>query len=159
MATPSEKRGGCGDSGQPEPPPGPSASVRLEVAILSDQTTPALVASAPRNEPSGLTVLVVAAEADVRHYVRECLHDRGNVRVLEAETVAAALTIAAHDSPALLVVDAPESEVLATLSQVRAIVIVDDVPRHARSFGPLIRFLTRPFTRDGLATEVGRLLA
>jgi len=159
MATAREKRGGCGDSGQPEPPPPPSASVRLEVALLSDRAAPAPVASAPRNERPGLTILVVAAEADVRHYVRECLHDRGDMRILEAETVAAALAIAAHDSPALLVVDASEREVLATLSRARAIVIVDDVPRHAGSFGPLIRFLTRPFTRDGLVAEVGRLLA
>jgi|RhiMetdeSRZDD1v2_1073273.scaffolds.fasta_scaffold26020_7 hypothetical protein len=157
--TPREKRGGSGESAQPAPPPAPSAGVRLEVAILSDQATPAPVASVPDNEPAGLTVLVVAAEADVRHYVRECLRDRDGVRVLEAETVTAALTIAAHDSPALLVVDAPESEVLVTLSQVRAIVIVDDVPRHAPSFGPWIRFLARPFTGDGLVAEVGRLLA
>ena len=153
------KRGGSGESAQQEPSPAPSPGVRLEVAVLSDQATAAQMASVPSSEPTGITVLVVAAEADVRCYVRECLSDRRDVRILEAETVTAALAIAAHDSPALLVVDASESQILGTLSRFRAVVIVDEVPRQARSFGPRIRFLARPFTGDGLAAEVGRLLA
>ena len=153
------KKGGSGESTRQEPPPPPSPGVRLEVAILSDQATTAPMASVTTSEPTGVTILVVAPEADVRRYVRECLRDRHDVRILEAETVTAALTIAAQESPALLVVDAAESEVRATLLRFRAILIVDEVPRQARSFGPRIRFLTRPFTGVGLAAEVGRLLA
>ncbi len=159
MATPREKRGG-GDSRQPvSPPPSPSAGVRLEVAILSDQPAPAPVPSPPIVVPAGLTVLVVAAEADVRQYVRECLRDRGDLRVLEAETVAAALAIAADESVAVLVVDDPERDVLVALSHARAILIVDDLPRQARPFGTRIRFLPRPFSADGLVAEVNGLLA
>jgi hypothetical protein len=102
---------------------------------------------------------VVAAEADLRRYVRECLRDRVEATVLEAASVPQALTVAAHESLALLVVDIPERDVLVALSHVRAILIVDDLPRHARPFGPRIRFLARPFSADGLVAEVSGLLA
>ena len=45
-----------------------------------------------------------------------------------------------------------------TLSQLRAIVIVDDVPRGAPASGARVRLLARPFTAEGLVAEVGQLL-
>ena len=157
MNAPREKNGGSGDTVQPPVPPAPSAGVRLEVAILSDQAAPAPVSPAPTDEPLALAVLVVAAETDLRCYVRECLGDRADLRVLEAASVSDALAIAAHESPELLVVDARESEVVASLG-LRAIVIVDDVPRGARPPRASTRFLARPFTGEELVAEVGRLL-
>ena len=141
------------------PPHDPSPRVRLEVAFLdADQPAPADATPAVPDERTRLTVLVVAAEADLRRYVRECLRERPDLRVLEAATVAAAVTLAASCSPALLILDEPESDVLVSLSQVRAIVIVDDVPRDAPGSGTRRRLLARPFTAEGLAAEVGRLL-
>ena len=159
MNTPREQDGESGDTVQPSSPPAPSAGVQLEVAILSEQPAPPPVPSAPIDVPVGLTVLVVAAEADLRHYVRECLRDRVEARILEAASVAEGLTVAAHEPMTLLVVDAPERDVLVGLSHIRAIVIVDELPRHARPLGTRIRFLARPFSADGLVAEVGGLLA
>jgi len=137
----------------------PSPRVRLEVAFLDDdQAAPAPAPPAAVDEQARLTVLVVAAEADLRRYVRECLRVRNDLRILEAATVSEALTVAGSHSPELLVVDEPESDVLSTLSQLRAIVIVDDVPRGSSPSGARVRLLARPFTREGLVEEVGQLL-
>ena len=56
MNTPREKSDESGGGGQPPLPPAPSAGVRLEVAILSDQAAPP-VPPAPPDEPAALTVL------------------------------------------------------------------------------------------------------
>lgn len=130
----------------------------MEVAFLEDdQATPAPAPSAASGEQPRLTVLVVAAEADLRCYVRECLRARGDLRVLEAATTTEALSLAESDRPELLVVDGPESGVLSNLSWLRAIVIVDDVPRGAAT-PTRVRPLARPFTADRLVQEVDQLL-
>jgi hypothetical protein len=137
----------------------PSPRVRLEVAFLdADQAAPAPAPPAATDERTCLTVLVVAAEADFRRYVRECLRERTDVRVVEAATVAASVTLAGVYSPELLVVDEPQSDVVVTLSQLRAIVIVDDVPRGAAGVETRLRLLARPFTAEGLVAAVGQLL-
>jgi hypothetical protein len=137
----------------------PSSRVRLEVEFLdADQAAPAPSAPAALDEEMRMTALVVAAEADLRRYVRECLRERLDLRLLEAATVLAAVTLAAYYSLAFLVVDEPESEVLAALPQLRAIVIVDDVPHGAPASGPRRRLLARPFTAEGLLAEVSQLL-
>ena len=157
------KGGGRGEDGvSPAPPPppiSPSPRVRLEVAFLdADQAAPAPAAPAALDERKCLTVLVVAAEPDFRRYVRECLRERTDLRVLDAETVTAAVMVAAHYSPELLVVDEPESSVVAALPQLLAIVVVDDVPHGMAGPGARRRLLARPFTADGLLAEVGALL-
>ena len=101
-------------------------------------------------------MLIVSGETDFRGYVVECLRDRADLRVLEAATVASAVALSAQYSPSLLIVDEPERAVVAMLSQVPAIVIVDDVPRGERTPGP--QLLARPFTAEGLLSEVDRLL-
>jgi hypothetical protein len=137
----------------------PSPRVRLEVAFLdADQAAPAPAPPAALDERACLTAVVVAAEADLRRYVRECLRERTDLRLIEAATVTAAVALAAHYSPDLLVVDDPERDVLVRLPQVRAIVIVDDVPHGARGVGTRVRLLARPFTAEELVAEVGRLL-
>ena len=131
----------------------------MEVAFLdADQAVPAPTPSSVADERACLTVLVVAAEADVRCYVRECLRERTDIRVVEAATVTTAVTLAADYSPDILVVDAPERDVLATLSRLRAIVIVDEVPRGAPTLGTYVRLLARPFTAERLVAEVSQLL-
>ena len=137
----------------------PSPRVRLEVAFLdADQAAPAPVLPAALDEQTCLTVLVVAAEADVRRYVRECLRERTDVRVLEAATATAAVTLAGVYAPELLVVDGPQRDVVVTLSQLRAIVIVDDVPHDTARVETRLRLLARPFTAEGLVAAVGQLI-
>ena len=137
-----------------------SAGVRLEVAILAaDQITSADASAVASDELVRLTVLVLAAESDVRRYVRECLRDCVDVRVLDAASVAVALTLEAQAAPQLLIVDAPQSDVLVALPRVRALVIVDDEPRREQSADARVRFLARPFTAHQLVTEVGLLRA
>jgi hypothetical protein len=138
-----------------------SPRVRLEVEFLdADQAAPAPVPPAALDERTCLTVLVVAAEADLRRYVRECLRERTDLRVLEAATVTAAVALAGYYLLDFLVVDEPERDVVATLSSLRAIVIVDDVPHGAQaSAATRVRLLARPFTAEGLVAEVGQLLA
>jgi DNA-binding NtrC family response regulator len=133
----------------------PSAGVRLEVAILAaDQAAPAAASDVANAAGTRLTVLVVAAEADARWYVRECLRDHADVRVLEAASVAAALTLDAQAAPQLLIVDAPMSELLVALPLARALVIVDNEPRREQAADARVRFLARPFTADQLVSAV-----
>jgi len=137
----------------------PSPRVRLEVALLdADQAVPSPAPPAAADEQPCLTVLVVAAESDVRRYVRECLRERADLRVVDAATVAAAVALAAHSPPEFLVVDEPERDVLVALSSFRAIVIVDDFPHDAFESGSRLRLLARPFTAERLKTEVDRIL-
>ena len=103
-------------------------------------------------------MLVVAAEADLRRYVRECLRERTDLRVLEAASVDAALALAARHPPELLVVDEPERDVLAARSQRRAILLVDEVPHGTSASGTHLRLLARPFTAAELVAEVGTLI-
>ena len=137
----------------------PSPRVRLEVAFLdADQAAPAPAQSSSADERACLTVLVVAAEPDLRRYVRECLRERTDLRVIEAASVAAALAVAARHRPELLVVDEPERAVLAAGSPFRAILLVDDVPHGASSADTRLRLLARPFTAEELVAEVARMI-
>ena len=76
----------CGES--------PSPRVRLEVAFLDDQPT-APAPAAPPDEQARLTVLIVAAEADVRRSLRDCLRARSDLRILDAATLTEALALEA----------------------------------------------------------------
>ncbi len=138
--------------------PSPSSRVRLEVAFLDADRVVAAAVVPALDERMSHTVLVVAAEADVREYVRECLRERTDLRLLEAATVSAAVRLAAEYSPECLVVDEPQRDVVATLTQLPAIVIVDDVPRGTTTWGARVRLLARPFTAEGLLAEVDQLL-
>jgi len=70
----------------------PSPRVRLEVAFLDDHPT-APAPAPPLDEQGRLTVLIVAADEDVRRYARECLRARTDLRILDAATIAEALAL------------------------------------------------------------------
>lgn len=138
--------------------PEPSPRVRLEAALLeSDRAVPAVGAS-----PDGAgcpTVLVVAAEADLRRYVRECLRERPALRLVEAATVPEALAIAARLPHAYLVVDEPERDLLDGLGSYRAVLLVDDAPREPDASVTNLRSLARPFSAKELVADVDWLVA
>ena len=130
----------------------------LEIAFL-DADQPAPLPTPPaHDERTRLTVLVVAAESDLRQYVRECLRERVDLRLLEAATAAAAVALAAHCSPELVVVDEPERYVLAALADLRAIVIVDELSHGTLPSPQHVRLLVRPFSAEGLLAQVEQLL-
>ena len=146
-----------GASPAPHPASHPSARVRLEAALLdADEPAPAFAAVPEGGACS--TVLVVAAEPDLRRYVRECLREHPALRVVEAATVAAAVGLAARYPQACLVVDEPERAVLGALAASRAVLLVDDVPRDAPTSATRLRLLARPFTARELMAEVERLV-
>jgi hypothetical protein len=108
--------------------PAPSPRVRLEVELLaSDQPAPKL-APAIGDRRHQHTVLVVAADPDVRQYVRECLRERDDLGVLEASAVAMAERMVAEHAPELLIVDGRDAAVLRAIPEGRAILLADEVP-------------------------------
>ena len=104
------------------------------------------------------TVLVVAADADVRRHVRECLRDRVDLHVLDAPTVAIAEQLAAAHRPHLLIVDPRDAAVLSAIADVRAVVLMDDVPPHTRPNDRIVT-LMRPFGRHDLEALVDQALS
>jgi hypothetical protein len=72
---------------------GDSSRVRLEVAFLdADDGVSAPLTPAAPDARAWRTVLVVAAEPDVRRYVGECLRER-RICVVEAATVSTAVAL------------------------------------------------------------------
>ena len=138
-----------------DPDQRPSARVRLEVAFLDDSDAQPADQTTDDERPR-LTALVVAAEADVRRYVGECLRTRADLRVVEAATTRAATEFASRTPPDFLVVD--DSDGLEGLSHFRTIVIVDDIPYGAPATTPRTRLLGRPFSAEQLTAEVDELL-
>jgi hypothetical protein len=140
------------------PDPHPSPRVRLEVAALDgdDGGQPSL---APAEDVGrSLTVLIVAGDADLRHYVTECLRARRDLRSIEAATVGIAHLSAAQQALDLIVADERARDVIAILPECRAIVLVDDVPRDDTPDGGRVRFLARPFTARELMSVVSQSL-
>ena len=133
-----------------------SERVRLEVAILAADEV--ALENAPPPHDAAVTILAISADAYVRRYVQECLRDRPTVRVLAAATMSDALTLAARDTPRLLVVDAPQSEILMALTHVPTLILVDELPHVDEQADSGVRFLARPFTPASLEAEVDRLM-
>ena len=135
-----------------------SERVRLEVAILAADDVPPKNAPPPQGDSNVITILAIAADADIRWYVQDCLRGRENVRVLAAATVADALTLAARETPRLLIVDSSETQILMAL-HVRAVILVDERRPDDRPGDSNVRFVARPFTSVRLWAEVDALLS
>ncbi|MDF2775856.1 MAG: hypothetical protein K0S86_5357 [Geminicoccaceae bacterium] len=131
--------------------PGPSARVRLEVELLASDQPAALPALDDQRQRH--TVLVVAADADVRRYVCECLRDRDDLRVLETGTIELAERLATLHSPRLLIVDAHEAAVLSVILDVPAVLIADDVSSDAMRTGRIVTLMP-PFGGEDLEAVV-----
>jgi hypothetical protein len=137
--------------------PSPSARVRLEVDLLASEQPAALGDTVGGDERQRLVVLVVAGDADVRRYVRECLRDRSDLRVLEAAAPGPAAQIAAAHHPQLLIVDARDSALLGQIGDVRAVVIADELP--LESMPATVAVLVRPFGGRDLQAVVDAVRA
>jgi hypothetical protein len=102
-------------------------------------------------------VLVVAADADVRQYVRECLRERDDLGVLEASAVGMAERMVAEHAPEILIVDGRDAAVLRAIPEVRAILIADEIPVDLAS--ARIATLVQPFGGRNLQALVDLLLS
>ena len=138
--------------------PSPSERVRLEVELLASDRPAELTAPVAGDESQRHTVLLVAEDADVRRYVRECLRDRADLRVLEASAVAIAEQLATVHRPRLLIVDGRDAAVLRTIEDVHAVLIADDVRPDASPSGRVV-ILVRPFAGRDLEALVDALLS
>jgi DNA-binding NtrC family response regulator len=140
-------------------PPSDSPRVRLEVAILAaEPPAPApVVSAAGAGADSMRTVLVAAADADLRGYVRECLRERTDLRAMEAATPADAANFIEHDTLHLLIVDSRLAALTELLPAVPALLISDgtDGTGAARSWPTRI---ASPFSERSLLEAVARLL-
>jgi hypothetical protein len=138
----------------PDLPPQRSEQIALELAALPTGA-PSLDAEAP-------LALVVAADADVRTYVRESLHSGTALAVLETGSVAAALEVALHRTPRVLVVSHGERAVVRHLPGVPAVILADETPAadlaDARRLAPLI-VVRGAFRAERLLEVIGRVLA
>jgi hypothetical protein len=97
--------------------PAPSSLVALEVALLS---------SAEHGAPSDAVALVVASDDDERLYVADALRQRTDLVVIVAATVAAALEVAAHRTPRVLIATHDARIVVRHLPAVAAVLLSDD---------------------------------
>jgi len=101
-----------------DPPPAPSSLVALEVALL---------ASLKRVAPSDIAVaLVVAPDDDERTYVGDALRQRADLVVVVVATVAAALEVAAHRTPRVIVATHDGRGVVRHLPAVPTVLLSDD---------------------------------
>ena len=105
-----------------DPPPAPSSLVALEVALL---------ASLKRVAPSDIAVaLVVAPDDDERTYIGDALRQRADLVVVVVATVAAALEVAAHRTPRVIVATHDARVVTRHLPAVPAVLLSDDTSAH-----------------------------
>ena len=155
---PTPTRDDDGASDRDDRSPSPSARVRLEVELLASDEPAALPAPVLGDRPQRYTVLIVAGDADVRRYVRECLHDRADLHLLEASAVAMAGPLATLHRPDLLIVDARDVAVLSAIAAVRAVLIADDLSSDAPPKGRIVR-LMRPFGGQELEASIEVLLS
>lgn len=141
----------------------------LEASILASSTADAraLDASRPAADAPARTVAVVAGDADMRIYVRQCLARLTSVRVLEAADIPALIRAAGSRLPELVVLDGDPAleRVLARqaeLDTVPLIIISDELPKdhgRARSRQAPYSVLVKPFNSRRLCAEVNRVLS
>ena len=138
--------------------PSPSARVRLEVEILASGHPVLAPVTYVGAESARRIILVCAAEADVRQYLNECLREHADVRIVAASTVPGAIALARAYPPRLLIVDFASVALASVLSDVRGILLADEVLQQSAQAESLT-ILARPFSAMSLSLAVDRLLA
>lgn len=159
-----------------ESPASSSDRVRLEVSILSSASEDgASDAEEEVSEPRAdwRTVLVVAAESDMRIYVRRCLRRHGEIRVVEAADGAGAVRAGRRTHLDVVIVDVDGPGPAATtlvgalrsqeaFARVPLILIsddeVDDTGLRRVADPALSTILVKPFNARQLCGEVERML-
>jgi len=148
-----------------------SDPARLEASILASSTDDAraLDAAGPAEDEPARTVVVVAGDADMRIYLRQCLVQVTSIRVLEAADVPRLQRIVRSAVPDLVVLDLDGDPALervlgrhAGLNTVPLIIISDELPKEydgVRSRQAPYSVLVKPFNSRRLCAEVHRVLS
>jgi DNA-binding NtrC family response regulator len=144
------------------PPPSLSPQVQLEIAILAAEM--AAPAHAPAAQPHARSVLIIAADADLRRYIADCLSENRELHVAAAGSVADAVVCAQQQPPQLILVDAPNVHTREQFHGTCTIVVVDELPAAAQRVSDAsttapVAYITRPFNARSLLELVDRLLA
>ena len=110
---------------------------------------------------AGALVLIVSADDDVRSYLHEHLREQGELRVLDAVSVAQAMQHIAVESPRVIVVDAPSASLLTLSPSTTSVVLADALPDRTHSDAPNAEWVLMPWPFDvqALVSEVVRLAA
>jgi DNA-binding response OmpR family regulator len=156
-------------------PASSSDRVRLEVSILASGSNDTAAVDEQTGEPASYrTVLVVAADSDMRSYVRGCLRHHERIRVVEVTDGEAALAATRLTLPDVVIIDMAHRGTAATvlgsarqarrvLTRVPLIVITDDEPDDggAQILGgaALALILVKPFNAQQLCGRVEDLLS
>jgi len=166
LQTPDDGQGETGSSSDP---------AWLEASILASASDDAKAMSPGRGAVGDVEqgmVLVMAAEADMRTYVRRCLAQVASIQVMEAPDAQGMRGIARAMQPNLIVVDVdgePAGSAVdrmlgrqPELADVPMIVITDEAP--GNDYGTIgsgtasAAILVKPFNARRLCAEVHRLL-
>jgi len=149
-------------SARPPTPPAASARVRLEVEILGSELAAQREVPVPVAAPNTherRTILIVAADASLRRYVRECLRDVTRFLVRDVASAREALELVVQAAPRVAVVDrTAEFAILRVFAEAR-VVVIDDGPRaDGVPRDPRLVVLMSPFSAEALITAIDRLL-
>jgi DNA-binding response OmpR family regulator len=176
MADADERRSSESQRKGAEPPTSSSDRVRLEVSILSsasDDGAPEAEDEASGTRPDLRTVLVVAAESDMRIYVRRCLRRHGGIHVVETADRVSAVRAGTLTPPDIIILDAdgPQPAAKALVGALRSegafasvpLLIISDEEEHdaeLRHGSSVTRsaILVKPFNSSQLCAEVERML-
>jgi CheY-like chemotaxis protein len=176
MADADERRSSESQRKGANPPTSSSDRVRLEVSILasaSEDGVPETADEAPGTRPDLRTVLVVAAESDMRIYVRRCLRRQGGLHVVEAADGVSALRAGRRAPPDIIILDVDGHPLAANalvdtlrsegvFAGVPLVIISDEETEDAKlrlASGPAqSAILVKPFNARQLCAEVERML-
>jgi CheY-like chemotaxis protein len=176
MADADERRSSESQSKSAGPPVSSSDRVQLEVSILSSASDDGATDAengAPGTGPGSRTVLVIAAESDMRIYVRRCLRRHGGIHVVEVNDRISALQARELTPPDIIILDVDGHQLAATelveslrsegaFAGVPFVITSDEETEDAtrRLAGDVTpsAILVKPFNARQLCAEVERML-
>jgi hypothetical protein len=145
---------------------GPSDRLQLEVLLVTEarrlEDTEDTAAPPPTRGTETCTVLSVVAEVDLRYYIRDCLRDRADLRVVETLHVQQGLDALAREGIDLLIADrsALAGGVVGGCADLPVpILLVGDGPPVAGVGARRVEILALPFNARRLHDAVQRLVA
>src|SRR5262245_30926521 len=143
------------DAGPPRPPA--SDRLQLEIALLAAAANEPSDDRIAASEPSR-TVLLAVSDADLREYIRQCLRQRTDLRVVEPQPGDDPLNVGRRQSVALVIADA-SPDGAAPLNRPPLLLIGDEPPEALPVHeGAGMAFLRQPFNARRLLDVVASLL-
>jgi hypothetical protein len=143
------------DDGLPRPPA--SDRLQLEIALLAAAAPEPFDDGIGAGEP-GRTVLLAVGDADLREYIKQCLRQRADLRVVEAQPGDDRLNVGQRQPVALVIADgSPDGA--AALNGPPLLLVGDELSEALPvREGAGMAFLIQPFNARRLLDVVARLL-